>query len=91
MFLQSIDRIHRLGLPAAAQVTIHLLTAVIDDSPTIDGLVDLALIGKETRMRQLLEGAELAPIDLANDPSVDAEGDDADLLALLRYLVGEQE
>ena len=40
-------------------------------------------------MRQLLEGAELAPINLSEDPTVDAEGSEEDLGMLLRYLLGE--
>lgn len=56
---------------------------------TIDQLVDGSLETKSDRMRQLLEGAELAPIYLADDPATDAEGNDQDLNALLRYLLGE--
>jgi SNF2 family DNA or RNA helicase len=56
LYLQSIDRIHRLGLPADAEVNVHLLMATNAGRPTIDDLVDASLIGKETRMRQLLEG-----------------------------------
>ena len=40
-------------------------------------------------MRVLLEGANLVPIRLADDPSVDAEGNEQDLEELLRYLLGE--
>jgi hypothetical protein len=91
LFLQSIDRIHRLGLPPHVSVTIHILTATLQGEPTIDHLVDAALIRKSDRMRQLLEGAELSPIHLAADPADDADGDDRDLGALLRYLLGEAE
>lgn len=91
LFLQSIDRIHRLGLPPNVAVTIHILMATLDGLPTIDGLVDTAIGRKEAVMRQLLEGAELAPIVLADDPADDADGDQADLSELLRYLLGEAE
>ena len=40
-------------------------------------------------MRLLLEGANLGPISLADDPAVDAEGNDQDLEELLRYLLGK--
>lgn len=89
LFLQSIDRIHRLGLPPDAHVNVHILLATVDGQATIDQLVDQSLEAKSGRMRQLLEGAELAPINLSNDPAVDAEGDEQDLSVLLRYLLGE--
>ncbi|WP_176722224.1 SNF2-related protein [Candidatus Thiosymbion oneisti] len=89
LFLQSIDRIHRLGLPPDAKVTIHILLATFGGGLTIDHLVDTALQAKDARMRLLLEGANLGPISLSDDPSADAEGDEQDLEALLRYLLGE--
>jgi hypothetical protein len=89
LFLQSIDRIHRLGLPPDAKVTIHILRATFGGGPTIDHLVDASLQAKDARMRLLLEGANLGPISLSDDPSVDAEGNEEDLETLLRYLLGE--
>jgi SNF2 family DNA or RNA helicase len=89
LFLQSIDRIHRLGLPPDARVTMHILLATLNGGPTIDQLVDASLLAKDARMRLLLEGANLCPINLADDPSADAEGDGHDLEELLRYLLGE--
>lgn len=89
LFLQSIDRIHRLGLPADAKVTIHILLATLNGGPTIDQLVDASLLLKDATLRVLLEGATLGPISLADDPSVDAEGNGRDFEALLRYLLGE--
>jgi SNF2 family DNA or RNA helicase len=89
LFLQSIDRIHRLGLPPDTNVTIHILLATLDGGPTIDHLVDASLRTKDARMRLLLEGANLGPISLSDDPSVDAEGNEQDLAELLRYLLGE--
>jgi len=88
LFLQSIDRIHRLGLPEGVEVRIHVLLATLDGSPTIDGLIDSALERKSQNMRQLLEGADLLPISLSEDPVVDAEGDGRDLAELLNYLLG---
>jgi SNF2 family DNA or RNA helicase len=89
LFLQSIDRIHRLGLRPDVDVNIHVLQATLDGRLTIDGLVDGALGRKAAQMRRLLEGAELAPINLADDPADDAEGDTDDLEELVRYLLGE--
>lgn len=88
-FLQSIDRIHRLGLPEGVTVKIHILLAVSGQGPTIDQLVDVSLRGKEAVMLELLEGAELRPLQQNDDPSAAAEGTDQDLAALLRYLLGE--
>jgi SNF2 family DNA or RNA helicase len=91
LYLQSIDRIHRLGLPDDVIVRVHLLRATADGLPTIDGLVDAALTRKSETMLALLEGAELAPGQISEDAAVDAEGDQEDLAALLRYLLGETE
>ena len=89
-FLQSIDRVHRLGLPEGVSVQIHILRALCDDRPAVDHLVDAALLSKEAVMLELLEGAELRPLDLSDRPGDDAEGDRQDLEALLRYLLGEE-
>lgn len=89
LFLQSIDRIHRLGLSPDVTVDIHLLVANLDGRSTIDGLVAASLEAKATRMKQLLEGAEVAPVGLSEDPAVDAEGTKEDLEELVRFLLGE--
>jgi SNF2 family DNA or RNA helicase len=89
LFLQSIDRIHRLGLPPEVQVHIHILLATREERETIDHLVDASLQRKEANMLRLLEGAELAPLGLNEDPIIDAEGDSEDLASLLRFLIGE--
>ena len=86
LYLQSIDRIHRLGLPPGADVTIHLLLATHDAQPTIDHLVDMSLTQKRDAMEEVLQGAELHPsVYKLSRP----EGTDDDLSALLRYLLGE--
>jgi SNF2 family DNA or RNA helicase len=90
LFLQSIDRIHRLGLPHGVQVTVHILRATSDGKETIDHLVDRSLRSKEAVMRQLLEGADLRALHTPEDPSEAADGDEQDLHDLLRYLLGEQ-
>jgi SNF2 family DNA or RNA helicase len=88
LFLQSVDRIHRLGLDPGVTVRVHLFEATVDGHPTVDAAVAAALEQKEARMRELLEGAELRPIHLSPDPAVDAEGDQEDLALVLRYLLG---
>jgi SNF2 family DNA or RNA helicase len=88
-FLQSIDRIHRLGLPPDVTVEVHILRAVDEQQPTIDHLVDASLLAKQAMMLELLEGAEVQPLHQHDDPAADAEGTDQDLDALLRYLLGE--
>ena len=89
-WLQSIDRIHRLGLPPGVRVEVHVPQLYVDNGPTIDGLVELSLARKESAMQQFLRGAELRDAMLNDqDTLAGAEGDDADLVALLRYLVGE--
>lgn len=90
-WLQSIDRIHRLGLPQDVTVRIHILQATVDGLPTADAQVDSALLRKESLMRQLLEGAELSPFQLAEDPTESAEGDSEDLRELLSFLLGESD
>jgi hypothetical protein len=84
-WLQSIDRIHRLGLPEGAVVRIHVLKALVDGEPTADELVAASLQLKEARMMQLLEGASLQPLQ---DEPDSAEGTLDDMRSLLAYLVG---
>jgi SNF2-related domain/Helicase conserved C-terminal domain len=88
-WLQSIDRIHRLGLDPLTEVRIFVLMSQADGAPTADSLVEQSLSQKEAVMRELLEGATLSPFSQADDPLVEAEGDDDDLRALLAYLLGE--
>lgn len=89
LYLQSIDRIHRLGLPPDARVEVHLLNATLGGRGTIDQLVDVSLSQKESTMLQLLQGAELAAFQPSEEPLDAAEGDDRDLAGLLRFLLGE--
>lgn len=89
-WLQSIDRIHRLGLPAGVIVEIHVPETVMDGRATIDSLVDAALRRKSATMAQLLEGAELRAAQAPDQDTLDAaEGSHEDLEAVLRYLLGE--
>ena len=87
---QSIDRIHRLGLPPEVVVEIHVPEMSLDGAPTVDGLVEAALRRKTAAMEMLLEGAELRAAQAPGQDTLKAaEGDDQDLDVLLRYLLGE--
>lgn len=89
-FLQSIDRIHRLGLPEGVTVRIHIIRGTVGGQPAVDHLVDAALLAKEAAMLDLLQGAELRPLNGSDSLAKDADGDRSDLEALLRYLLGEE-
>ena len=87
LFFQSIDRIHRLGLPENAEVNIHILQATIGGGDTIDHLVDVSLLSKQAAMEELLGGAEIHPLE---QDAANPEGSSADLEQLIRYLIGEE-
>ena len=87
LFFQSIDRIHRLGLPDDADVTIHILQATIGGDDSIDQLVDASLLSKQEAMEEMLGGAEIHPL---HQDAADPEGSPVDLEQLIRYLVGEE-
>ena len=89
-WLQSIDRIHRLGLPEGVQVEIQVPIAELDGRGAIDGLIDQSLAGKQRRMETLLAGADLVVEELADQDTLNAaEGTPEDLEQVLRYLLGE--
>lgn len=89
-WLQSIDRIHRLGLPPDVRVEIHVPQATMDGSRTIDHLVEASLTRKADLMQRLLEDAELRDIPIGDQDTLEAaEGSREDLEAILRYLLGE--
>jgi len=87
-YLQSVDRIHRLGLPADARVTVHLMQTTLDGNDTVDQLVDTSLAGKQALMERLLEGGELLPAQIPAEGEA-ASGDDQDLVALITFLLGQ--
>jgi hypothetical protein len=90
-WLQSIDRIHRLGLPPNQVVEIFVPQAVMDGQPTIDDVLDRSLMAKQAQMQSLLEDAELRGTGLGDQDTLHAaEGSVEDLDALLRYLLGEE-
>lgn len=88
-FLQSMDRIHRLGLPATAHVTYELLV-----SPnTIDDVVDRRLEVKVQRLGRLLDDdalrtMQLDIVDEDDDAAFDAE-DARQVIAFLRNELGK--
>ena len=87
-WLQSIDRIHRLGLPPDVRVHIYVLQALSTGQPTADHLVHNSLVLKQARMLQLLQGALLQPIEEEPDA---AEGTVDDMRSMLAYLLGYDE
>lgn len=85
-YLQSVDRIHRLGLPAGVETRI---TVLLTDE-TLDLAVDGRVREKAERLGEMLNDPSLAAIALPDDedygPPID---DDLDVLALFKHLRGE--
>ena len=82
-FLQSMDRIHRLGLPKGTETIIE----IVHSPNSIDDLVDSRLNDKIRRMSEVLEDESLRvePVTV----ELDAEGfDDEDAKQLLNHLKG---
>lgn len=85
-YLQSLDRIHRLGLPDDAETRIHLLTS----EGTIDEHVRRRVEVKSRRLSQMLSDPSLARLALPDDESDGPFFDDQlDLEEVLRHLGGE--
>lgn len=82
-FLQSLDRIHRLGLAPGTKTRVTVLAA----EGTIDELVVMRLEQKLEFMGQILDDPSVQQLaDLQEEPSLAAGMDMADIRALLRYL-----
>jgi SNF2 family DNA or RNA helicase len=82
-FLQSLDRIHRLGLAADVETRIIVLVA----NQTLDELVEQRLAAKLDFMGSVLDDQAVLQLgDLEEEPSVGAGMDSSDLQALLGYL-----
>jgi len=78
MYLQSLDRTHRLGLPANADCTLTYLMALRrDGADTIDHVVDQRLDAKVLDMARKLNDRQLATLAF---PSSDDVLSDVDLL-----------
>lgn len=82
-FLQSLDRIHRLGLPEGATTRVTILSS----EGTIDEIVEQRLDLKLRFMGQILDDPDVEQLgDLDEEPSVAGGLDDADVRLLLRHL-----
>jgi len=82
-FLQSMDRIHRLGLPKGTQTTIE----IVHSPDSIDELVDIRLTDKIRKMSEVLDDDSLRvePVTV----ELDEDGFDAeDAKQLLKHLKG---
>ena len=82
-FLQSLDRIHRLGLAPGTETRVTALAA----EGTIDEVVALRLGEKLEFMGQILDDPSVQQLaDLQEEPSLAAGMDMADVRALLRHI-----
>ncbi|MET9481891.1 DEAD/DEAH box helicase [Streptomyces sp. NPDC006638] len=82
-FLQSLDRIHRLGLAAGTETRVTVLAA----EGTIDEVVALRLEEKLEFMGRILDDPSVQQMaDLEEEPSAAAGMDMADVRALLRHV-----
>ncbi|MGK2320634.1 DEAD/DEAH box helicase [Gordonia rhizosphera] len=85
-YLQSLDRIHRLGLPADAETRITVLVS----ERTIDEVVSQRLQSKLDFMGQILDDPAVRLLaDLDDEPSIGGGIDDVDLQAIIGYLHGD--
>lgn len=80
-YMQSLDRIHRLGLERTDSVHYYVLKA----TGTVDELVDARLEEKRERLTRLLEG-DLATVDLDDDEISEASDEVGDFEAMVRQL-----
>ena len=86
-YLQSVDRIHRLGLPPDQETRItFLLTA-----GTIDEVIDARIRDKAERLGAMLDDPDISTMALPSDedygPALDSG---ADMVALFAHLRGDQ-
>lgn len=81
-YMQSLDRIHRLGLGDDDRVHYHILCS----EGTVDELIDRRLDEKRARLETLLEG-ELVPVDLDDTDDVSEADEEAkDFEELILFL-----
>ncbi|SDK39264.1 DEAD/DEAH box helicase [Bradyrhizobium ottawaense] len=91
-YLQSLDRIHRLGLPAGVETNIHIFQTMTPKGlGSIDHSVSRRLSQKLRALQVLLDDPDLHQIALdeenAGDP-VDYDVDPADIVDLIEQLEG---
>lgn len=85
-YLQSIDRIHRLGLPAGQSTRISFLVS----TGTIDEVVDTRIKEKAGRLGEMLNDPDITTMALPSDEDYGAAIDTHDdLMALFAHLRGE--
>lgn len=83
-YLQSIDRIHRLGLPATVETRITFLVS----AGTVDEAVDDRVAVKAERLGQMLSDRGLATMSLPDEEGYGEWIDVEDVSALFRHLEG---
>lgn len=82
LFMQSLDRIHRVGLPSGLDTRYHLLLGI----ETLDEVVDSRLQFKmETMYRILNDDIGILDLDVPDDLS-EGDWDDDDISAILEHL-----
>lgn len=85
-YLQSLDRIHRLGLPTGTETRIQLFTT----SGTIDEVVNSRISDKATALGHALDDPDLVTMALPDDENYGpALESDVDLAALFAHLRGD--
>jgi len=88
-YLQSVDRIHRLGLPAGQETRITFLLT----KDTIDEVIDARIREKAERLGEMLDDPDISTMALPSDedygPALDST-DAADMAALFAHLRGDQ-
>lgn len=86
-YLQSVDRIHRLGLAPGQETRITFLLT----SGTIDEVIDSRIREKAERLGEMLDDPDVSTMALPSDedygPALDSA---ADVVALFAHLRGEQ-
>ena len=80
-YMQSLDRIHRLGLEPTDEVHYYILNAI----DTVDEIVDTRLDEKRNRLIRLLEG-DLATVDLDSEDISEPSDEVGDFEAMVQQL-----
>ncbi len=86
-YLQSVDRIHRLGLEPGVETTIHLLVT----EGTIDEAVAARIELKAQNLGVMLDDPAIATMALPDDEDVGSPVDVGDIAALFEHLRGDSD
>ena len=73
-YLQSLDRIHRLGLTPGTRTRVLILQSICDDRETVDHSVSRRLYQKLVQMNDILDDNDIRELAIAEE-----EGEGADL------------